>query len=842
MGGWIAWRNGCRAASIAALLVCATPGAVAQGLPSSVRSSGLTQEEEAELNRRVDYSAEQARIQSLLANQNEREARVAIGQIFAERAWASLGNGQYQLAARYALAGSRVAPENESAFRAVLGRILFDANDSIVLSQSTRNSNFDSPALAAFSPDGSRIVVGSGDGMVRMYDGQTYAEISAFQAHYRRVGRIVFSADGSKYATVSWDGVGWVFSTRDGAQIMHIETPAYEEEDEDDYGGAIATIGPDGDPIIGVGFTPDGARLLTTNARGVISTWDIARAREVSTREARLDLDVHGRPGLDLGYGERPTREDLRELREMEENATHPFMREAVFSPDGALLASIDGGGDIQVFRVRDGREVQHFDEREGNFWEIAFSPDSRRLLTGLWGHRFDRQPAKVWDIQSGAEITALRAHRGAVLSASYSSDGRLIATGSADRTVRVWEAASGRPIAVLRGHNGAIDSVSFSGDGRRLVTVGDDLVARVWNSATGREIAVLQGAPTPDDITTTVQFSQDGRRMLAPTSAGLRIWDVNARQQIALIHDEEGLHPLDWSPQGDRIVGGRSPPHDGTAVVVPLDGGPVIASIDGHHDPQLFAGSLSGVDFSPDGTRILTAGYDAFIRVWDAATGHLIYEVRGPNSTGAHFSPDGRLFVVSNAGCFPSDCRAQVRDATDGRLLFELRGHTDTIVDEQFDATSGRIVTAAGDGTARIWDAANGREILALRGHESDVAGASFSPDGAHVLTFSYDSSARLWDASSGREVTRFVESDGIHGAAFAPDGATVALSLPRRGVLLWDVSRFTQSFATLVRDACQNFLTLDQQNFSAIEVSSDPLLREAWLRGAATRSVCVS
>jgi WD40 repeat protein len=122
----------------------------------------------------------------------------------------------------------------------------------------------------------------------------------------------------------------------------------------------------------------------------------------------------------------------------------------------------------------------------------VAFSPDGRRVASGS----FDKT-VRVWDADTGAELARLDGHGNTVNSVAFSPDGRRIASGSYDRTVLVWDADSGAEIARLVGHEDTVRSVAFSPDGR-LIASEDDRTVRVWDAESYECLEVIPGR---DDV-----------------------------------------------------------------------------------------------------------------------------------------------------------------------------------------------------------------------------------------------------------------------------------------------------------------------------------------------------
>lgn len=223
------------------------------------------------------------------------------------------------------------------------------------------------------------------------------------------------------------------------------------------------------------------------------------------------------------------------------------------------------------------------------------------------------------------------------------------------------------------------------------------------------------------------------------------------------------------------------------TQVVGRDSGGMNRRAFSGHGDWVL------GFNFSPDGSRMVTASWDGTIRTWDVASGR---QLQSFSSLGgrpedyqkrvyyAEFSPDGSTVLTGGDGD-----NVQIWDAASGKLRHRIKGRLyakpdalsamidgSSSPDPVFSADGSRVLVLADKGPT-VWDAVSGRKLHALQGHSGWVNMAIFSPDGRRVLTAGKDQTARLWDVSTGAEVRRFTDHDKeVLSVSFSPDAATLA------------------------------------------------------------------
>ena len=202
---------------------------------------------------------------------------------------------------------------------------------------------------------------------------------------------------------------------------------------------------------------------------------------------------------------------------------------------------------------------------------------------------------------------------------------------------------------------------------------------------------------------------------------------------------------------------------------------------------------TVGSVAFSPDGERIVTAGYrdgnrgGAELKVWDAKTGTLLLDLTQPvpdprgtrfgeRGGSVAFSPDGARFVAGGVRNNGVGTKVKVWDARTGEVLVELKGTTDAVLSVAFSEDGKRIATGNYSKTATVWDAETGTALVELKGHTGNVNSVAFRSDGKRIGTGGGDRKGRVWDARTG---TTLAELKGHIGAvtsvSFSADGSQI-------------------------------------------------------------------
>jgi WD40 repeat protein len=320
-----------------------------------------------------------------------------------------------------------------------------------------------------------------------------------------------------------------------------------------------------------------------------------------------------------------------------------------------------------------------------------------------------------------------------------------------------------------------------------------------VWTGHTAFELLdaagqVLCRVEVPEQgQTAPVPVSPDGARFARAWSDGpwarIAVHDATSGKQTAVCAGHrENVWAYTFSPEGTRLA---SAGEDNVARLWDAATGALLATCRGH------ASKVFGVAFSPDGARLATTSADGTTRQWDATTGREVeppYDRHVGEVVVAVYSPDGQW--VASAG---TDRTIRVWRATGRQDVAVLHGHTGSVTRLAFAADGLRLASANGDmgfgwpndRTIRVWEVDPRATLPVLRGHTSYVYPVAFSPDGRWIASGGWDNTVRLWDAATG-EPCASLPCPGIAASlAYRPDGTWLVTGGYGDGRLqIWDTT----------------------------------------------------
>ncbi|MBW4690619.1 MAG: TIR domain-containing protein [Lyngbya sp. HA4199-MV5] len=408
--------------------------------------------------------------------------------------------------------------------------------------------------------------------------------------------------------------------------------------------------------------------------------------------------------------------------------------------------------------------ERNQLDGHTDRVTSIAFSPDGKVIASSSAD-----QTIKLWTLD-GKESRTLKGHKGFVLDLSFSPDGKTLASASSDGTVKLWT-IDGKEIKTFRGHKDSIIGVSFSADGKRLGTASADKTAKLW-SLDGKVLQTLQHS----DRVNSISFSPNNQTIVtAGQDATAQLWTIGGKKLKTLRGHRFGVNTAKFSPDGKAIV---TASEDKTVKLWNAEGQELTLS-----RPIRAKASIKSANFSPDGSIVITASEDKTVRLW-SLKGQPLETLKGHTEAviAAVFSPDSHF--IASAGADKTVRLWQVQN----RGLTAFKRHGDSVTSVSFSPDGKTFATASGDKTAKLWNL-SGQELKTLKGHAEGINGVSFSPDGRTIATASADKTVKLWNLAGQVLKTLKGHTDSVYSVSFSPDGKTIATASADQTVKLWNL-----------------------------------------------------
>lgn len=681
----------------------------------------LNQRAEAETARATsDANAVLAQEQADIAEENEKTARSL--ELVAEAR--NIQNSNPNLALLLAIEANKIDMPPEEA-QSILAEVGYASGPTQRIFGHTGEVN-----TVIYSPDNTRVVTGSTDNSLIVWDIETGAQLRVLTGHLDPILSVQFSPDGTQLLTGSEKSELFIWDVETGEIIQKI----------DDVRGRVA------DAV----WLPNGLQVASVSSNRRVVIWDLLTGLEV----VRLEGHTDNITGL-------------------------------AASQDGLKLYSSSEDATIIQWDLVTGMAERRYRGHEASVTDITLSSDENYMYTSSLD-----QTIIVWDLTSGLIIGRLQGHDAGVLTLAVSPDDTRLVSGSADQTLKLWNLNNGQLVNTLYGHEDRIRDVAISRDGRQTVSASSDTSIFVWDILAGNIIRKIQ---TDNETLWSVDIHPDAKRALVTTGFpdnAIIEYDLTTGNIMKTISGHEGtVSDVQYSSDGTKALTTSS---DRTAILWDVINGEPLVTFEGHtewvwsaifnaDETQILTGSsdrtmilwdaqtgdtirqfagahtngIHTVYITKDGTRALSGSGDGTIVVWNVETGNRLRTFDRHAGSIRYITMNADETIVMSTS---TDNNILLWDIETGDLVSTLRGHTGTVEKAVFIFDGQYVLSGGLDKTLILWNPTTGEPIRIFRGHEERVWDFAVTSDGVNILSTSRAGHMILWRVDTADELHQWI------------------------------------------------------------------------------------
>jgi WD40 repeat protein len=264
----------------------------------------------------------------------------------------------------------------------------------------------------------------------------------------------------------------------------------------------------------------------------------------------------------------------------------------------------------------------------------IDFSVDGKYLAFGS-----KDKSIKIFDVEYRECIKILNGHINSVNSVSYSADGNFLASAGLDRTVKIWDINSGECIKTITGNTMGFNYIIYSGDGGYILSCSGEGMVKVWSIQTGDCLRLFKA-----DLNwiNCAAFSLDGFSVVSGDSEGnIRLWDIASGENLKVIKPHfDSINSMFFTLDRKYLACASN---DRTIKIISLDEWKIVKTLIGHQD------SVTSIASSPDGRYIASASKDSTVKIWDLNIGVCVRSIKAHTGVinSVAYSPNGKFIAT---------------------------------------------------------------------------------------------------------------------------------------------------------------------------------------------------
>ena len=591
--------------------------------------------------------------------------------------------------------------------------------------------------FVTINPSHTTIATTATDGVIKLWDISTGRILRTLDGHTSKVNALSFSNDGKLLVSGSYDKTIKVWEVSTGMNLQTLEGHT--------------------SPVQTVAFSPDD--LIVASGSGdfsqdssdtSIKIWEVLSGKMIQSFEGHqkststLTFNSNGRYLVSGGWDNKVILWSVSNKKKLREYSGHSEKINTVkFNPDGMSFASCSQDKTIKTWDIVSGELLYTLPDNLGNSNSFSYSVDGKYIISGGVNHQIN-----LWRSQNGKLIKNFPTKLSWISSVVYNPEGNIIACGNELEQTVVLNVEQGEMICKLTGYSKKVTGLSFNSNGDKLAIVNDGNDILLWDMPTGKIIKKYSGHK--GDVR-SIKFSPVNDEILSGSAdKSVMIWnsDKDGNRKTFRAH-RKGIFSVAYHPSGKLFASGSA---DGTVILwdknqlTPID--TLFGKTSAYYEPAW------GLDFSPNGKFLLSAGHNHLLKVWDITSGNLIAKANAHNGAVRAVKTSRDSQFIFTAGYD----KIIKKWAGNGTVIKEFVGHKNEVLCMEMHPTKNIIASGSRDKNIILWDTETGKKLHELKSHDADINQLVFSPDGKYLVSAGDDSRITLWDLAKMRELATLI------------------------------------------------------------------------------------